>query len=214
VRQCLLPVQRETDIIPVDPVVPTNQVVPVAPNNIPIDITVGHKRPTWARQTLQEKEGHKAPQGTTKENKRPTRFSSYLSTMTHIIDSEPSCHGEVPGEQVWKDAMTEEYQSILKNDVWDVVPRPEGKSVLTSKWIYKIKHATNGSIEKYKARFVARGFSQVEGVDYDDTFSPVARYTSIRSIIALAAFMGWKLHQMDVKKNFLNGEIEEKVYIE
>jgi hypothetical protein len=196
---------------PVDPVVPAD---PVAPIDMPRDITVGHKRPAWARQTLQEAEGHKAPQGTTRESKRPKRFSSYLSAMTHIIDSEPSCHGEASGEQVWQDAMTEEYQSILKNDVWDIVPRPEGKSVVTSKWIYKIKHAADGSIEKYKARFVARGFSQVEGVDYDETFAPVARYTSIRSIIALAASMGWKLHQMDVKTTFLNGEIEEEVYIE
>jgi hypothetical protein len=90
--------------------------------------------------------------------------------------------------------MTKEYQFILKNDVWDIVPRPKGKSVVTSKWIYKIKHAVDGSVEKYKARFVARGFSQVEGFNYDETFVPVARYTSIRTIIALAASMGWKLH--------------------
>ena len=64
----------------------------------------------------------------------------------------------------------------MKNDVWDVVPRPEGKSVVTSKWIYKIKHAADGSTEKYKARFVTRGFSQKEGIDYE-TFSHVARYT-------------------------------------
>ena len=69
--------------------------------------------------------------------------------------------------------MLEEYQSIMKNDVWDVVPRPEGKSVVTSKWICKIKHATDGSIKKYKARFVARGFSQKEGIDYEETFAPV-----------------------------------------
>jgi hypothetical protein len=85
---------------------------------------------------------------------------------------------------------------------------------VTSKWIYKIKHATDGSIEKYKARFVARGFSQIQGVDYDENFSLVARYTSILSIISLAASMGWKLHHMDVKTTFLNGEIEEEVYIE
>ena len=82
----------------------------------------------------------------------------------------------------------------MKNDVWDVVPRLEGKSVVTSKWIYKIKHAADGSIEKYKARFVARGFSQVEGVDYDETFAPVARYSSIRSVVSIAAEMGWKIH--------------------
>jgi hypothetical protein len=73
----------------------------------------------------------------------------------------------------------------MKNDVWDIVLRPEGKSVVTSKWIYKIKHAVDGSVEKYKTRFVARGFSQVEGIDYEETFAPVARYTSIRTIIAL-----------------------------
>jgi hypothetical protein len=79
---------------------------------------------------------------------------------------------------------------------------------------YKIKHATDGSVEKYKARFVARGFSQVEGIDYEETFAPIARYTSICTIIALATSMGWRLHQMEVKTTFLNGEIEEEVYIE
>jgi hypothetical protein len=108
----------------------------------------------------------------------------------------------------------EEYQSIMKNDVWYIVPRPERKSVVTSKWIYKIKHTTDGSIEKHKASFVARGFSQVEEIDYEETFAPVARYTSIQMIIALATSMGWKLHQMDVKTTFLNGEIGEEIYIE
>jgi hypothetical protein len=134
--------------------------------------------------------------------------------MSHIIDTEPSCHGEATGPQVWQDAMTEEYQSIMKNDVWDIVPRLKGKSVVTSKWIYKIKHAADGSVEKYKAIFVAKRFSQVEGIDYEETFAHVARYTSIRMIISLAAFMGWRLHQMDVKTTFLNGEIDEEVYIE
>jgi hypothetical protein len=85
---------------------------------------------------------------------------------------------------------------------------------VTSKWIYKIKHATDGSVKKYKVRFVAIGFSQVERIDYEETFSPVAQYTSIHTIIELAAYMAWKLYQMDVKTTFLNGEIEEEVYIE
>ena len=71
--------------------------------------------------------------------------------------------------------------------------------VVTSKWIYKIKHAVDGSIEKHKARFVAHGFSQKEGIDYEETFEPVARYTSIRSVLSLVAVMKWKIHQMDVK---------------
>jgi hypothetical protein len=83
-----------------------------------------------------------------------------------------------------------------------------------SRWIYKVKQAADGSIEKHKAIFVAKGFSQVEGIDYEETFAPVARYSSIRSILALSVQMGWKIHQMDVKTTFLNGVIEEEVYIE
>ena len=108
----------------------------------------------------------------------------------------------------------EEYQSIIKNDVWDIVPRPAKKSVVTLKWIYKIKHAADGSIIKFKAWFVAQGFSQKEGIDYTETFAPVAPYSTIRSIISLASTMGWKLHQMDVKTAFLNGVVEEEVYME
>ena len=74
----------------------------------------------------------------------------------------------------------------MKNDVWDIVTKPKGNSVVYSNWIYKIKHATDRKIEKYKARFVARGFSQKEGIDYEETFAPVIRYTSIRTIMALA----------------------------
>ena len=88
------------------------------------------------------------------------------------------------------------------------------KSVVSSKWIYKIKHTADKSMKKYKARFVARGFSQKEGIDYEETFAPVARYTSIRAIMALVSMMKWDLHQMDVKTAFLNGVIEEEVYIE
>ena len=94
------------------------------------------------------------------------------------------------------------------------MPRPEDKLFVTSRWLCKIKHGAYGSIEKYKARFVARGFSQKEGVNYDETFAPVTQYTFIRSIIAIASALGWKLHQMDVKTAFLNGIIEEEVYIE
>eukprot|EP00253_Pinus_taeda_P010512 PITA_10512 len=110
--------------------------------------------------------------------------------------------------------MVEECASIIKRNVWEVVHRPEGKSVGTSKWLYKIKHVANGSIEKIEARFVARGFSHIEAFDYDETFAPVARYTSIQSLISIAAEMGWQIHQMDVKTAFLNGVIEEEVCVE
>ena len=114
----------------------------------------------------------------------------------------------------WMDAMIEEYQSILNNDVWEIVPRPKDKSVVSSKWIFKTKHSADGSIEKFKARFVTWGFSQKEGIDYEENFALVAIYTSIKTILALASKMKWKLHQMDVNTTFLNGFIEEEVYFE
>ena len=86
--------------------------------------------------------------------------------------------------------------------------------MLGLRWIYKVKQAVDGSVEKYKAIFVAWGFSYIEGINYEETFAPVARYSSIRTILALSAQMGWHIHQMDVKTTFLNGIIEEEVYME
>ena len=83
-----------------------------------------------------------------------------------------------------------------------------------SRWIYKIKCAADDNVEKYNARFVTKVYAQKEGIDYEETFARVARYTSIRTVISLAAQMGWEIHQMDVKMTFLNGVIEEEVYIE
>ena len=110
--------------------------------------------------------------------------------------------------------MVKEYDSIVKNSAWDIVPRPVDKSVVGSRWIYKVKQAVDGSVEKYKAKFVARGFSQIEGINYDENFAPISRYSFVRSILALSTQMSWSIHQMDVKTMFLNGIIKEEVYIE
>ena len=122
--------------------------------------------------------------------------------MKKLIKAEPSTFEEAVNHQEWKDAMNEEYQSIMKNGVWEIIPRPEDKSVVTSKWIYKIKHAADGSIDKYKARFVARVFSQQEGIKYEETFALTTRYITIRSLISLTTSIGWSCHQMDVKTAF------------
>jgi hypothetical protein len=143
-----------------------------------------------------------------RQSKKPKPFSNYMALMSDLIENEPTCFEEAIQNKEWVNAMTKEYRSIINNDVWEVVPRPKNKDVVSSKWIYKIKHAVDGSIEKHKAIFVARGFSQKEGIDYEETFALVSIYTSIKTIIALAAKMKWKLHQMDVKTTFLNGVIE------
>jgi hypothetical protein len=172
------------------------------------------RKPGWLKEIVQEAERIATPKGTFKERKRPHRFGGYVSLMRSISDAKPSSFEEADKLQVWKDSMLEEYRSIIKNNVWDIVSRPKDKSVVSSKWVYKIKHAVDGSVEKFKTRFVARGFTQKEGIDYEETFSPVARYTSIRTIISLAPILGWKLHQMYVKTTFLNGKIEHEVFVE
>ena len=134
--------------------------------------------------------------------------------MRKCIVTEPSSFEEALQQPIWFDTMVEEYDSIIKNNAWEFVPRPVGKSVVGSRWIYNVNQAEDGSVEMYKAIFVARGFSQVEGIDYEETFAIVARYSSIRSILALSTQMGQRIHQMDVKTVFLNGVIEEEVYIE
>ena len=111
--------------------------------------------------------------------------------MSQLINAEPSTYKEATSQHVWVDAMIEDYSSIMKNDVWEVVPKPTGKLVVTSRQLYKIKHAADGSVEKYKARFVAHGFTQKEGIDYDETFAPFAKYSTIRTIISLAAVFRW-----------------------
>jgi hypothetical protein len=181
----------------------------------PPHMRINHKRkPTWARELIQDGEKYGVLEGTTRQVKRPKPFSSYIALMCEVLEKEPTYFNESIQKKEWADAMTEEYQSIIKNDVWEIVPRPKRKDVVSSKWLLKIKHVVDGSIEKYKARFVARVFSQKEGIDYEETYAHVDRCTSIRTIIALAAKMKWKLHQMDVKTTFLNGVIEEEVYIE
>eukprot|EP00253_Pinus_taeda_P028592 PITA_28592 len=124
--------------------------------------------------------------------RRDIRFDEE-KTMQVSLERELEIHAdeeiltpkEVMQQSVWVDEMVEEYDSIVRNNVWDVVLRLEDKLVVSSRWLYKVKQAANGSVENHKAKFVARGFSQVEGIDYDETFAPVARYSSIRSILAL-----------------------------
>jgi hypothetical protein len=178
----------------------------------PPQMTISHKRkPAWARELIQDGEKYSVPKGTTRQVKRPKPFFSYMALMCDLLEKEPTCFEEAIQKKEWADAMTEEYQSIIKNDLWEIVPIPKSKDVVSSKWLFKIKHVVDGSIKKYKARFVARGFSQKEAIDYEETFALVARYTSIKTIIALATKMKWKLHQMDIKTTFLNGVIEEEV---
>ena len=110
--------------------------------------------------------------------------------------------------------MKNELDVFSKNHNWDLVTLPPGKSVVGCKWIYKIKTRSDGSIEGYKARLVAKGFTQEYGIDYKETFAPVACISSVRALLAVAAASKWDLFQMDVKNSFLNGDLSEEVYMQ
>eukprot|EP00253_Pinus_taeda_P036386 PITA_36386 len=157
----------------------------------PIDLTTTSGRTSWElRQILRDAEDFfGAPRNEKRERRQSDRYQALVAQV-----GEPSSFQEVVQHQVWIDAMVEGYSSIMVNDVWEVVPRPQDRSVVGSRWIYKVKYAADGSVEKYKATFVAKGYAQKEGIDYEETFAPVARYTSIRSMISLTAQMGWEIH--------------------
>src|ERR1700742_4070392 len=114
----------------------------------------------------------------------------------------------------WEEAMRKELESLKKNGTWDVVPQPPGKNIVGSKWVFHIKHDAQGNIEKHKARLVARGFTQVYGVDYTETFAPVAKMSSLRTILALAARHGWPIEVFDFNSAFLNSTLEEDIYMQ
>ena len=113
----------------------------------------------------------------------------------------------------WVDAMEKEIESLHVNEVWDLVELPKERKAVGSKWVFKTKRSANGTVERHKARLVAQGYSQQYGQDYDETFSPVVRFESLRTVIALAVQNGLKLHQMDVTTAFLNGKLKEEVYM-
>ena len=112
----------------------------------------------------------------------------------------------------WLEAMKSEMRSMYKNKVWTLIDLPNDRRVIENKWIFKNKTDADGNVTVYKARLVAKGFRQVQGVDYDETFSPVAMLKSVRIMLAIAAFHDYEIWQMGVKTAFLNGFLEEELY--
>ena len=126
---------------------------------------------------------------------------------------EPSSFQEAYTIAEWRQTIEDEYDSIIKNKMWEMVPLPHGKKPIGLRWIFKLKKNSNGEIAKYKARLVAKGYVQKAGVDYEEVFALVARMETVRLIIALAAHNLWYIHHLDVKSAFMNIDLEEVVYV-
>lgn len=143
--------------------------------------------------------------------------TAYLAAASVSPSGEPTTYKAAmrsPNSDQWELGMDDEIASIEKNKVWELVDLPEGRKAIKCKWVYKHKYSGDGALTRYKARLVAKGFTQVQGIDYDETFSPVARLDSIRLLLALAALEDWDIHQIDVKTAFLNGELDEEIYMD
>ena len=114
----------------------------------------------------------------------------------------------------WKSAADAEYESLMANDTWELVELPSGRKPIGCKWVFKVKHTSDGKVERFKGRLVAKGYAQKYGIDYEETFSPVVRFSSIRSLLAFAVQNDMLIHQMDVVSAFLHGNLSEEIYME
>ncbi|WJZ92521.1 hypothetical protein VitviT2T_011510 [Vitis vinifera] len=154
----------------------------------------------------------------------PCHSTRVRSIPPHLLDyhcytalatlHEPQTYCEASLDPLWQIAMKEELDALTKNHTWDLVTLPPGQSVVGCKWIYKIKTRSDGSVERYKACLVAKGFTQEYGIDYEETFAPVARISFDRALLVVVAARKWDLFQMDVKNAFLNGDLSEEVYMQ
>lgn len=137
---------------------------------------------------------------------------SLLSTISQI--QEPTSYNEACRNEEWIKAMNKELDALENNQTWTVMPLPQNKKAIGSKWVYKVKLNPDGSVERYKARLVAKRYNQIYGIDYLDSFSPVAKVITIRILLALSTSRGWLLNQLDINNAFLHGFLDEEVYLQ
>ena len=141
-----------------------------------------------------------------------TRHSHFCNVISSIV--EPKFYHQAVQDPKWREAMVAEISALEANNTWSLTPLPSHKRTIGCKWVYKVKYKSDGFVERYKAKLVAKGFIQKEGLDYFETFSPVAKLVSIKCLFVVAAVQGWYLCQLDVNNAFLRGDLKEEVYMD
>jgi len=147
------------------------------------------------------------------KNVPPDMAPTPRALLTEIHSIEPTSFTAASKSPHWRQAMNEEFQALLDSGTWILVPLKPNTNLVGCKWVYRIKKRADGTIERYKARLVAKGFHQLPGIDYDDTFSPVVKPTTIRTVISFAVSQNWPIRQLDIKNAFLHGTLQETVYM-
>jgi hypothetical protein len=138
-----------------------------------------------------------------------------MAEELHVVSSdEPASFVEAEHNPSWRKAMMEEIDSIEENGTWNFVDLPPSRKLIGVKWVFKVKRDEHGAVFKHKAHLVVKGYAQRYVIDYDDIFVSVAQLDSVRLLIALTAHEGWKVHHMNIKSAFLNGDLQEEVYVE
>ncbi|RVW17127.1 Retrovirus-related Pol polyprotein from transposon TNT 1-94 [Vitis vinifera] len=176
------------------------------------------EEPSSSKRMLESQDQNEEVEVEPRRSKRVRTEKSFgPDFLTFMFEGEPQTFKEAVNSiegLMWKEAIKSEIDSILQNHTWELVDLPPSCKPLSSKWIFKRKMKVDGSIDKYKARLVIKGYRQTEGLDYFDTYSPVTRINSIRMVLAIAALRNLEIHQMDVKTAFLNGDLDEEIYME
>ena len=159
--------------------------------------------------------GPQRPPRASRIRREPNRYGEWAA-VAETIDPDPKTYKQAlrsANSEQWKSAMSDEYNSLTKHQTWELVDLPDGKNLVGCKWVFKTKLNSLGEVDRYKARLVAQGYSQEHGIDFNEVFAPVARYNSIRSLLAVSNQLNLEVHQMDVVSAFLNGKLEEEIYM-